>query len=156
MLIRIPVDQLPRHQPGHNPGFVEAIRAAAKQAGDFYEIESTTWQALSLQHLPRRNCPGSPESPGLLTKAGRAAQEVTEWIKAGAPLVAPETRTARLAICQACEFYAATGNLGLGECQAPGCGCTRAKLSMATSKCPLTPPKWGPVKAAASSLQPVR
>lgn len=96
----------------------------------------------------------SPESPGVVTKLTRARQELGHWLKAGAPLAPRATRRDRLSHCRACPYYAPRGNWGLGECQAPGCGCTRVKLALATSSCPLTPPKWGVWKSAASGLQP--
>lgn len=86
--------------------------------------------------------PPVPTDAPILTKLFRLRHELTAWARAGLPLAPREQRRARLAICQQCEFYAPAGNFGLGECKAPGCGCTRLKLALATSKCPLTPPKW--------------
>lgn len=98
----------------------------------------------------------APESPSLVTKLTRARHELGRWLKAGAPLAPRAIRRQRLAICRSCPYYAPTGNLGLGECQAPGCGCTRTKLALATSTCPLTPPKWSPCTVPATPLQPPR
>ena len=98
-------------------------------------------------------CPGivllsrakpKPERASVVTKAGRLRRELTAWLKRGAPLVPKEVRQARLAICRACEYYDAAGNLGLGECRFPGCGCTRVKAALATSRCPHKPAKWAP------------
>ncbi|MBX4215886.1 hypothetical protein KW797_02980 [Candidatus Parcubacteria bacterium] len=78
-----------------------------------------------------------------MTKARRLREELTGWAKKGAPLAPRNVRRERLAICQACSYYNAKGNVGLGACTYPGCGCTRAKLALATSKCPMKPePKW--------------
>jgi len=93
---------------------------------------------------PAQTSAPAPESPGLATKLNRARREVAAWLKVGAPIAPKAVRLARLAQCEACAYYRAAGNWGLGECQAPGCGCTRAKLALAISTCPLTPPKWGP------------
>lgn len=67
---------------------------------------------------------------------------VTQWAKAGFPMVSPEILAIRLEICQGCEFWDATGFGGTGRCAHCGCS-TQAKLRMKTSSCPLTPPKWG-------------
>lgn len=84
------------------------------------------------------------EHASLLTKAGRLRRELWTWGKAGARLTSREGRKQRLAICRVCDYFNPKGNFGLGECQAPGCGCSKVKLALATSSCPLKPPKWGP------------
>lgn len=93
-----------------------------------------------------------PELASPMTKLRRLRREVWAWAQAGLPRASRQERQRRLAICQACQYYAPTGNLGLGECRAPGCGCTRAKLALATSQCPLIPPKWGPYYAPRKTL----
>ncbi len=85
----------------------------------------------------------APVSARLFTKMRRLRQELTTWAKAGAVIVPKEVRRERLAICSACSYYDPKGNLGLGECKFPGCGCSRVKAALATSKCPHKPPKWG-------------
>lgn len=95
----------------------------------------------------------TPERAGLLTKAGRLRHELTTWAKAGMPLVPRAVRQERLQRgCQLCPYYNAVGNLGMGECKHPGCGCTRVKLALATSRCPAQPPKW----AAWAAARPVQ
>ena len=84
-----------------------------------------------------------PEFASPLTKLARLKNELIAWNKAGRPIATKAVRRERLAFCKACKFYQPGGNFGFGECHAPGCGCSRAKLWLATSKCPLTPPKWG-------------
>lgn len=101
-------------------------------------------------HLTRAGRPKQPdrpavkrESPPPLTKAKRATIELWAWARRGAPLASREQRKARQAACEACEFYKATGNLGFGECGAPGCGCSRAKTWLLTAKCPHpNGPRW--------------
>ncbi len=84
-----------------------------------------------------------PESASLLTKAGRLRKELTAWLKKGAPIAPREVRAQRLALCLACPLYRPEGNAGLGECGHKACGCVaKAKVALATSKCPLNPPKW--------------
>ena len=81
-----------------------------------------------------------PEHADLKTKVGRLRRELSVWIRNGAKLATKEVRQARLATCRGCDYYLASGNLGLGECRYPGCGCTRAKAALATSMCPAG--KW--------------
>jgi len=64
------------------------------------------------------------------------------WNASGRPITPKAARRERAGICAACPHWRPGGNLGLGECTAPGCGCTRAKWWIATEACPLR--KWGP------------
>lgn len=41
-----------------------------------------------------------------------------------------------LACCDACQKWDGTARHGLGKCSHPGCGCTVAKIHLATEKCP--------------------
>lgn len=100
---------------------------------------------LTIVRQPRQAPPlPAPERAGLLTKAARLKAALQEWRRAGLPLASRAARKERQACCDACEYYRPTGNLGLGECTAPGCGCTRAKLWLATSVCPLG--KWAAIQ----------
>jgi hypothetical protein len=49
-----------------------------------------------------------------------------------------EQHNQRLEICKACEFWDASGYMGLGKCRK--CGCSGMKLWVASSKCPIG--KW--------------
>lgn len=86
---------------------------------------------------------------GFVTKARNLAVAAKEIVAASvvtpsAPIFVPDDVLAvRRAACAACEYHDPAGNLGLGECKHPGCGCTGTKLSFAAMSCPLTPPKWG-------------
>lgn len=76
-----------------------------------------------------------------LVHATQAAGRIVTAMVAHNPLrVSPEVREARLATCRTCEFWRESGNLGLGECRQPQCGCTRFKHGLATERCPLA--KW--------------
>lgn len=76
------------------------------------------------------------EDASVFTKAKRLAKELKDWNAAGRPLASRELRKARLATCATCEYFNKNGNLFLGECKAPGCGCSKAKAFLLTSKCP--------------------
>lgn len=80
-------------------------------------------------------------------KAVTLLTAVRRWQAAGFPLAPGRVRRVRGAICAACPYWAGSGNLGFGECRAPGCGCTRAKIWLATEACPLG--KWPSVNADA-------
>lgn len=86
--------------------------------------------------------PQYPKRAGLITKLMRAKREVQYWAVNGFRLASPEERRRRNSICQGCELWDPAGNFGLGECRHKACGCTGAKRALATSRCPLNPPKW--------------
>jgi hypothetical protein len=79
--------------------------------------------------------------PGLLKKARTLTSAVFDWAKAGFPMATQEQIDARLALCKACEFWEPNGYLHLGKCKK--CGCSGAKLNLATSTCPEG--KWNAV-----------
>jgi hypothetical protein len=97
---------------------------------------------------PKPPLPSKPpfEHASLITKATRLRRELKQWHRAGHPMTPRLERKRRAAICAACEYFNALGNFGMGECRAPGCGCTRAKTWLATSRCPLPEPKWDTVQ----------
>lgn len=82
--------------------------------------------------------------PGLTQKAASLISAGNRVVKAklnGQPVrVSPEERDRRLSICRACDLWNEGGNVGLGECKHPGCGCTRFKHGLATETCPAG--KW--------------
>ena len=80
-------------------------------------------------------------------KLGNLRRSLRRWAAAGCPLAPRSVRRVRGAICAACPHWSGLGNLGLGECRAPGCGCTRAKAWLATEACPLR--KWSAVSVPA-------
>lgn len=94
-------------------------------------------------HPPVPLPPGATVATPAAVKLGNLRRALRRWQAAGCPLAPRPVRRVRGAICSACPYWAGLGNLGLGECRAPGCGCTRAKAWLATEACPLG--KWGPV-----------
>lgn len=89
--------------------------------------------ALPLTAVPPAAVP--PERASFALKVRRLRGELRAWRKAGLPLASPALREERRAACEACPYFAPAGNLGLGECHAPGCGCTRMKRWLLTSQC---------------------
>lgn len=83
-----------------------------------------------------------PVDPSLATLALRAGKETAHWIAAGAKIVPADIKEQRAAICHDCPHWNHAAYLGTGSCGHPSCHCTRAKLALATSKCPMD--KWMP------------
>lgn len=81
-----------------------------------------------------------PVLPSLSTKYRRLGVALKTWHDAGMPVANRQTRKHRATVCKACPHWLPGGNLGLGECRAPGCGCTSLKRWLATERCPLA--KW--------------
>jgi hypothetical protein len=63
-----------------------------------------------------------------------------KWVKSGFPKRTKDQIRECLSVCSACSFWNNKGNLGLGECTHPKCGCTRFKPQWATEDCPIN--KW--------------
>ena len=85
-------------------------------------------------------------SPGA-TKIRNLRVALRRWRGSGFAMTPGRERRIRSAICAVCPHWHGLGNLGLGECRAPGCGCTRAKIWLATEACPLG--KWRAVSVPA-------
>lgn len=104
--------------------------------GSQFEADIQNWMC---QDLDGKWCEPvdafNPETATVAQKAVRFARAIAHWAKAGFPLVSKEIREERMATCQACPYYLPEGNAGLGQCTAPGCGCTSAKLWLETSQC---------------------
>lgn len=64
---------------------------------------------------------------GRISKAAWHGKEV---------LVSEERFRQVLACCDTCSKWDGSARLGLGKCNHPGCGCTTAKMHLATEKCP--------------------
>lgn len=75
-------------------------------------------------------------NPSIALKAWNLQRELRVWARKGFPVVDENQLNARSTACEACDYYNRRGNMWLGECTAPGCGCTRFKWWLATAKCP--------------------
>lgn len=91
--------------------------------------------------LGKENPQERNSSPTAKDMAKSLAASLANWAKQGFEIVTEETLNKRLEICGKCEFWDANGFAGTGRCQKCGCS-TQAKLRLATSACPLDPPKW--------------
>jgi len=99
------------------------------------KIASATQAAPVVSNIP-------PKYPTITTQAKSAATSVANWATSGFRLTTPEEYQARLEICKGCEFWDAEALSGTGRCKKCGCS-TKAKLKMATEKCPID--KWGKI-----------
>ena len=79
-------------------------------------------------------------SPGIYNLAKNLTNALIQWNRAGRPVVSNQQWNKRLNICRQCKFWEEIGNSQIARCKK--CGCSSGKLLLATSKCPLNPPKW--------------
>ena len=83
-------------------------------------------------------------SVGITTKAKNLVKATARVIEASFErneiFVNKEEKERRMNICNACNMWKPSGNLGMGECTHEKCGCTKLKRGLATEKCPLN--KW--------------
>lgn len=79
--------------------------------------------------------------PGIFNLAKNLSNSLIQWNRAGRPVVNNEQWNKRLNICRQCQYWEEIGNSQIARCKK--CGCSSGKLLLATSKCPLNPPKWG-------------
>jgi hypothetical protein len=80
------------------------------------------------------------EKLGFKKLAKNLSQSLIAWNKAGRPIVSTTQWDYRLSICRGCEFWQEVGKTQIARCKK--CGCSSGKLLLATSSCPLSPPKW--------------
>jgi len=78
--------------------------------------------------------------PSFWAKAIRLSRSFLVWQEAGYPKRSKADIKSCLDLCRACPAWREEGNLGLGECTHPKCGCTRFKPQWATEHCPID--KW--------------
>jgi hypothetical protein len=88
---------------------------------------------------PGQRQPPLPE-PTLADMAEHLGGAMVAWAARGFPIAPRDLRMQRLAICRACEHWREEARFGLGKCAHPSCGCTKAKLFLATERCPVR--KW--------------
>jgi hypothetical protein len=88
--------------------------------------------------------------PSLTTMAGNFIGAMGAYAKDGFRNVNKEEHAVRQAICNGCEFWDAKARMGAGKCMK--CGCSGAKLWMASSECPIK--KWGKIPAGVPAEPP--
>jgi hypothetical protein len=91
-------------------------------------------------HPEPDNQPTSDKPTGFVDLANNLTRALVDWQRAGRPVVTSEQWNRRLSICRGCEYWREFKKTKIAKCAK--CGCSSGKLLLATSKCPLTPPKW--------------
>ena len=77
---------------------------------------------------------------GFFGLAKNLATSLLAWQRSGRPVVSSQQWDERIRICRGCEYWQELGTTNVARCKK--CGCSSGKLLLATSKCPLNPPKW--------------
>lgn len=83
-----------------------------------------------------------PSTPSLGERASLLAAALRRWTDQGLPVVTGAELDRRREACESCPHRArpSLANGWLGACRL--CGCTGAKLFLATERCPATPGRW--------------
>lgn len=79
-------------------------------------------------------------APSIVEQAKNLGHAVVDWAKGGFHMVPDDVFWKRIAICRACPWWQEIAGPMIGRCKK--CGCSSAKHRLATSRCPLNPPKW--------------
>ena len=127
------------------PGYLEEVLKLGHRRGPDVCMSSDTYRMLRDKYAIAAPPPEPPRHTwsDLIKNFATAS---AEWAAAGCPLAERETLEFRRLKCEgdssspACPHWSPSDYLGTGGCRL--CGCSRAKLWMATSQCPMTPPRW--------------
>ena len=76
--------------------------------------------------------------PTTFQMVGKFTKVTYNWAKSGFKLADEAELARRTQICNKCKFWYPTARMGLGKCLK--CGCSLAKLKLASEKCPIG--KW--------------
>jgi hypothetical protein len=107
------------------------------------------YEELAEMPYPEPEPEPEPEPPGLLKMAANLVVAVVEHAADGFRKASPEVQAERERLCLACDPYHEKAR---DACRACGCGVIGAasfvgldlklKRSLASSRCPLGPPRW--------------
>jgi len=92
---------------------------------------------------PKKDSDDTTKISGFVGLAKNLTNSLLAWQKAGRPVVTSDQWNTRISICRGCVHWQELGTTNIARCKK--CGCSSGKLLLATSKCPLNPPKWGSV-----------
>jgi len=132
------LDAIKAAVPRRPPGYLDFILAHGKIENEMVTLDEATLQDIREKFPPLP--PPRLREPTVAEMATNFTQAMGDWVQAGFAVVGREIYEQRHAICLGCEYWDAKARAGLGKCKR--CGCSRAKLWLASSKCPLNPPKW--------------
>jgi len=128
--------QVARHR---RPGYIEACLKAGRVENGLVcltqlQCARIRRQFVDVQALLVRGA----QQPTWPQAIANATREGLTWLRAGLPVSAAGELQHREAICLACRHWNPKAWLGTGGCRR--CKCSRAKLFLATTRCPLN--KW--------------
>ena len=92
---------------------------------------------LAARHSKRE--PSLPP-PTIAEMAKNFAGAMTAWAASGFKTVDESVYRHRLSVCRECPYWKENARGGLGKCEHPSCGCSKAKHWLQTSVCPAG--KW--------------
>ncbi len=153
MFVHIPRAKV-EEQKKQMPDLAEAILPEGVWLDDVFIVSRQKVQTLMASHgrkyiesIKKTKQQATAETQPEATLDDSAIQPVKNfagamktWVLNGMPIVSKEVYESRKSICNSCPFWDKDGNMGMGKCKQ--CGCTAAKLYLATEKCPID--KWGP------------
>ncbi len=142
MQVKLHIPRLKANAPHQPTGYAEFILARGKIAGDFVELDEAALTEL-YEKYPNPLAQPTRRDPGIAKMSANFATAMSKWARSGFKKVEEEEYERRFEICMACEHWDGAARAGMGKCRI--CGCTKAKLWLATSSCPLQPPKWASV-----------
>lgn len=123
--------------------WVTWMLSQATKEGDRFGWSDSFW-VHSLEFVARTKVPNPNKpvqeiqtGPTVLQMAANVAKAASDWVSGGMEMANDETQTKRKNICAGCELWDANARLGLGKCTHEKCGCTKMKVWLATSVCPL-------------------
>ena len=122
-------------------GYVKEVLSRSTVTGDVVELADTAYEELKAKYRSSAK-PEPLQEPSLAELAQNFSTATARWAIAGFPVVTPEVYQERSRACEACDLWDGSARLGLGKCNAPGCGCTRFKRWLATERC--VKGKWPP------------
>lgn len=97
------------------------VKSEPKQVSkEHYEIEA---EKLGFNDLPKN-----------------LANSLVAWRKSNRPVVTGHQWNERLRVCRGCSHWIENKSTNMAKCMK--CGCSSGKLLLASSNCPLSPPKW--------------
>jgi hypothetical protein len=152
--VHVPKEVMERHK-FHVPDFAEEIQAEGVWLDDVFIVSRKKSDMIIAKYMQRDREKAANNPPQAVEEAPPDAEvdnsvlrpiknfagSMKNWVANGMPIATKEVYDFRKSICDSCPFWDKDGNMGMGKCNQ--CGCTVAKLHLATEKCPVG--KWGPV-----------
>lgn len=82
-----------------------------------------------------------PVEPTIIQRVVNFTEAIPDIVKSKVQFAPNDVYEERLRLCHTCYFWKEDGNMGMGMCRHPKCGCSKGKLKLSVSKCPIE--VWG-------------